>query len=84
QVNIRDLQWKVFTPLLYSIDNYGNIQKTPFAFNAKMTRITRAYLKLREKITPYLYPLTRAAQDGMPIVRPLFLAFPHERVNYTN
>ena len=27
QVNIRDLQWKVFTPLLYSIDNYGNIQK---------------------------------------------------------
>ena len=84
QVNIRDLQWKVFTPLLYSIDNYGNIQKTPFAFNAKMTRITRAYLKLREKITPYLYTLTRAAQDGMPIVRPLFLAFPHERVNYTN
>lgn len=83
QISVRDLQWKIFTPLLFYIDGLGAISKTPFAYNSKISRINRAYLKLREQITPYLYALTQKAQAGEPIIRPLFLAFPHEKVNYT-
>ncbi|WP_297819141.1 DUF5110 domain-containing protein [uncultured Lactobacillus sp.] len=83
QVNVRDFQWKSFTPLLFSIDGFGAAQKTPFAFNSKISRINRAYLELRKQLTAYLYNLTAQAQKGEPIIRPLFLAFPHEKVNYT-
>ncbi|GBG05252.1 DUF5110 domain-containing protein [Lactobacillus rodentium] len=83
QVNVRDFEWKIFTPLLFNIDGWGNIQKTPFAFNSKITRINRAYLELRQYLTPYLYALTYAAQSGNPIIRPFFLEFPHEKINYT-
>lgn len=83
QVSVRDFQWKAFTPLLFSIDGFGAAQKTPFAFNSKISRINRAYLELRQQLMPYLYSLTEQAQHGEPIIRPLFLAFPHEKVNYT-
>lgn len=83
QTNVRDFEWKVFTPLLFNIDGWGNIQKTPFAFNSKITRINQAYLKLRNHLTPYLYALMHEAQGGNPIIRPFFLEFPHERINYT-
>lgn len=83
QVSVRDLQWKVFTPLLFNIDGFGNIQKTPFAFNTKISKINKSYLKLRQKLLNYLYALTHQAQNGEPIIRPLFLAFPHEKINYT-
>ena len=48
-----------------------------------MTQINRAYLKLREQLQTYLYTLIYRAQVGEPILRPLFLEFPHEQVNYT-
>ncbi len=83
QVSLRDLEWKVFTPLLFFMDGQSRQAKTPFAYNAKMTRLQRAYLHLRQRLIPYLYLLTAQAQDGQPIVRPLFLAFPHEKFNYT-
>ena len=84
QISIRDFEWKAFTPLLFSIDNKGKFSKTPFAYNAKMTRINRAYLNLREQLKHYLYTLTYQAQLGEPIMRALFIEFPHEQVNYTS
>lgn len=83
QTNVRDFEWKIFTPLLFNIDGWGNIQKTPFAFNPKITRINQAYLNLRKYLIPYLYALTHEAQNGNPVIRPFFLEFPHERINYT-
>ncbi|MBP2057455.1 alpha-glucosidase (family GH31 glycosyl hydrolase) [Lactobacillus colini] len=84
QVSVRDLEWKIFTPLLFNMDNFGSVQKTPFAFNSKITRINKAYLNLRKQLLPYLYTLTRTAQAGNPVIRPLFISFPHERINYTD
>lgn len=83
QVSVRDLEWKVFTPLLFINDCYKTYSKTPFAFNSKISRINRAYLKLREQIKPYLYDLIYQAQFGNPIMRALFVEFPQEKVNYT-
>lgn len=48
-----------------------------------MTQINRAYLKLREQLRTYMYTLIYCAQVGEPIMRPLFLEFPHEQINYT-
>lgn len=84
QIAIRDFQWKAFTPLLFNMDDQGDFSKTPFAYNNKMTRINRAYLGLRQKLTPYLYSLIYQAQLGGPIMRALFLEFPHEQINYTD
>lgn len=82
QMAIRDLEWKAFTPILFYISDQGSYSKTPFAYNAKMTRINRAYLALRNRMKNYLYSLMYEAQTGKPIMRPLFLEFPHEQVNY--
>ncbi|OUQ00122.1 TIM-barrel domain-containing protein [Lactobacillus gallinarum] len=83
QISIRDFEWKTFTPLLFSLDDQGKFSKTPFAYNNKMTQINRAYLQLREQLQTYMYTLIYRAQVGEPIMRPLFLEFPHEQVNYT-
>ena len=82
QVAVRDLEWKTFTPLFFAIDDQSPLSKTPFAFNNKVSRIMKAYLELREQLKPYLYALSRQAQDGLPLVRPLLMAFPHEQVGY--
>ena len=42
----------------------------------------KAYLGLREQLKPYLYALSRQTQDGLPLVRPLLMSFPHEQVGY--
>lgn len=83
QVNLRDLQWKIFTPLLFNMDGEGNIEKTPFAFNNKITKINKAYFNLRKRLTYYLYNLLKQAQDGFPMIRPLCFNFPRETYNYT-
>lgn len=83
QIAVRDFEWKALTPLLFSINDQGKFSKTPFAYNNKMTRINHAYLSLREQLKTYLYTLIYQAQFGHSIVRPLFIDFPHEQVNYT-
>lgn len=84
QIFIRDFEWKIFTPLLFSINDQSPFSKTPFAYNSKMTRITHAYLALRKQLAPYLYTLIYRAQKGQPIIEPLFAEFPHEQINYTS
>lgn len=82
QVNVRDYQWKAFTPLFFSMDGQGNLPKLPFFFNNKITRINRAYAALRQQLSTYLKALFKEARDGDLIMRPLFMEFPHEKVNY--
>lgn len=83
QIAIRDFEWKTFTPLLFSINDQGLYDKTPFAFNNKMTRINRAYLALRSHLKNYLYTLIYQTRSGGSIMQPLFMEFPHEQINYT-
>ncbi|WEV43771.1 discoidin domain-containing protein [Lactobacillus sp. ESL0684] len=83
QINIRDFEWKAFTPLLFNLDDQGEFSKTPFAFNKKITEINQAYLQLRYQFQSYLYTLSYQAQNGATIVGPIFINFPNELVNYT-
>lgn len=83
KVNIRDYQWKTFTPLQLNMDGWGNIPKTPFSFDEEATKINRAYLKLKSMLLPYNYTLAHEAIHGLPMLRAMFLEFPDESPAYT-
>jgi alpha-glucosidase (family GH31 glycosyl hydrolase) len=47
--------------------------------DARVEPICRKYLELRYRLLPYLYSAVReCAMTGMPIMRPLWLHFPHD------
>lgn len=83
EVNIRDYQWKTFTPLQLNMDGWGKAQKTPFSFDDETTLINRAYLKLRSMFLPYNYTLGHESIHGLPMIRAMFLEFPDENCGYT-
>lgn len=82
-VNIRDFQWKTFTPIQLNMDGWGSNPKTPFAFDQETTDINRAYLKLKSMLMPYNYSLGYEAISGLPMVRGMALEFPQEASGYT-
>lgn len=69
----RDLQWKAFTPVLMSMSGWSaSERKHPWWFEEPYRSINRSYLKLRNRLMPYIYMYAREAeQTGAPIVRGL-------------
>lgn len=84
QVTLRDLEWKALTPLCFFADGQSQTSKNALAFNHKNLRIIGAYLQLRHQLQAHLSSLLLQAQTGQPMLRALFLDFPHERVNYSD
>jgi len=76
----RDLQWKSFTPVLMGMSGWSaNSRKHPWAFDEPYRSINRDYLKLKMRLTPYMYGLARdAADQGAPIVRALMWDYPQD------
>jgi alpha-glucosidase (family GH31 glycosyl hydrolase) len=79
-INIRDFQWKTFTPMELNMDGWGSNPKYPQALGEPATSINRNYLKLKSELLPYQYSIARESVDGMPIIRAMFL---HEANEYT-
>ncbi|RQO61218.1 glycosyl hydrolase [Paucibacter sp. KBW04] len=69
----RDLQWKSFTPVLMGMSGWAaQARKHPWAYEEPYRSINRKYLKLKLRLTPYMYGLAREAeQSGAPLVRGL-------------
>lgn len=67
----RDLQWKAFTPVLMGMSGWSsNARKHPWWYDEPYRSINRDYLKLKMRLTPYMYGLVHeAAQTGAPPVR---------------
>uniref|UniRef100_UPI0039A54587 TIM-barrel domain-containing protein n=1 Tax=Ornithobacterium rhinotracheale TaxID=28251 RepID=UPI0039A54587 len=76
-VNIRDFQWKTFTPMQLNMDGWGANPKYPHILGEPATSINRNYLKLRSELMPYLYSVANEAVKGKPIVQAMFLAEPN-------
>ena len=76
----RDLQWKSFTPVLMGMSGWSaNSRKHPWAFDEPYRSINRDYLKLKMRLTPYMYGLARDAErTGAPIVRGLMWDYPQD------
>lgn len=73
EVNIRDFQWKTFTPMELNMDGWGSNPKYPQALGEPATSINRNYLKLKSELLPYTYSIAHQAVDGLPMIRAMFL-----------
>ena len=73
-MNIRDFQWKTFTPMQLNMDGWGSSQKYPHAQGEPVASINRNYLKLKSELLPYQYSIAKEAVDGLPMIRAMFLA----------
>jgi hypothetical protein len=84
---VRDLQWKALTPAWMIISGWSkqtNNMKQPWIFGEPYTTINRKYLKLKQRLTPYLYTLSREAYDtGVPTVRAMVLEFPDDPTTWS-
>ena len=76
-VNIRDFQWKTFTPMELNMDGWGLNPKYPQALGSRAADINRRYLKLKSELMPYTYSIAWEATHGLPMVRAMFLEEPN-------
>lgn len=77
-VNVREFQWKTFTPMELNMDGWGSNPKYPEALGEPATSINRSYLKLKSELMPYTYSIAREAVDGKPMIRAMFLDYPND------
>jgi len=77
EVFIRWTQFAAFSPLMlvHMTSNLG-----PWDFDDETLSIYRTFAKLHTSLTPYMLDAAHAATDsGLPIIRPMVLAFPNDR-----
>lgn len=72
-VNIREFQWKTFTPMQLNMDGWGSSRKYPQAQGETAAKINRWYLKLKSRLLPYSYSVAHDAITGKPIMRAMML-----------
>jgi alpha-glucosidase len=73
-------QMGAFLPFFRNHTALGTAPQEPYAFGEPYESICRRYIELRYQLLPYLYTaFWQAAETGLPIARPLTLAFPADR-----
>ena len=77
-INTRDFQWKTFSIMQLNMDGWGSNEKYPHALGEPAASINRMYLKLKSELLPYAYTWSRAAVDGKPLMRAMFLDYPND------
>lgn len=77
KVNIREFQWKTFTPMQLNMDGWGSNEKYPHALGEPATSLNRAYLKMKSMLMPYTYSIAHEAVSGKPMIRALMLDEPN-------
>lgn len=75
-VNVRDFQWKAFTPMQLNMDGWGSNPKYPQEMGEPYTSINRSYLKLKSMLLPYSYTFAHEAVTDKPLIRAMFLDNP--------
>jgi len=67
----RDMQWKCFTTVFMGMSGWSKAErKHPWWFDEPYRSINRRYLKLRQRLMPYIYTLARETETtGAPMVR---------------
>ena len=84
---VRDIQWKCFTPVYMIISGWSkqtNLMKQPWIFGEPYTSINRRYMKLKMRLTPYIYAYCREAYEtGVPTVRALVLEYPDDPATWS-
>mmetsp|Transcript_21908 Transcript_21908/g.50010 ORF Transcript_21908/g.50010 Transcript_21908/m.50010 type:complete len:821 (+) Transcript_21908:62-2524(+) len=83
---VRDLQFKCFMTVLMVMSGWAkNPDKQPWTWGEPYTSINRMFLKLKARLTPYHYTLSRVAYDtGVPPVRAMAMEFPDDNHTLDN
>ena len=77
----REIQWKTFIPINYAMSGWAQNDKHPWNYGATVMDISRDYLKLKIRLTPYMYTYCNEAyESGVPPVRAMVLEFPEDQV----
>ncbi len=77
----RDIQWKTFIPVFYAMSGWSSSNKHPWNYGTNVLNISREYLKLKMRLTPYMYTYCNAAYEhGTPAVRAMVLEYPDDPV----
>ena len=75
-------QWTamgVFFPFVRNHSIKGSAQQEPWAFTTEVLDACRTAINRRYMLMPYIYTAFREASvDGMPVMRPLFMADEHD------
>jgi len=79
----RWVQFGTFQPILRLHSN--NEDRLPWQYPQPVRAITEVFLRLREALIPYTYTLAAQAHSvGLPMARPLYLAYPGQDAAYTH
>ncbi|MCX7855468.1 MAG: hypothetical protein N2556_05790, partial [Anaerolineae bacterium] len=80
----RWLQMSVFFPFCRAHTYFASPDQEPWSWGEPYLSINREFIRLRYRLLPYLYTaLWQCTQTGMPIVRPLLLAFQDDPTTHT-
>lgn len=76
ELYVRWFQFGAFSPLFRPHGDQSELRE-PWQFGPEVEAICRKYLTLRYRLLPYIYTAAHeACTTGMPLMRPLVLAFP--------
>ena len=76
-VNVREFQWKTFSPMQLNMDGWGSTPKYPDILGEPAASINRNYLKFKSELMPYAYTIAKEAVYGLPMIRAMFLEYPN-------
>ncbi len=80
----RWLQMSVFFPFCRAHTYIASPDQEPWSWGEPYLSINREFIRLRYGLLPYLYTaLWQCTRTGLPIVRPLFLAFQDDSATHT-
>lgn len=80
ETQVRDLQWKCFTPILIMMSGWAPKNKQPWVWEEPYESINRRYLDLKFRLIPYMYSNAyQSSLDATPIMRPLFWNYGNEK-----
>jgi alpha-glucosidase len=79
----RWLELGVFSPFFRTHSVINSAQREPWAFDSESTKTNREIINRRYEMLPEIYTSFRnASEDGLPIVKPLYLCFPDDEEAY--
>lgn len=78
---VRWIQFGTFQPMLRLHSHHGD--RLPWEYPGKPETVATEFLRLRSRLVPLLYTLSRDAHDtGMPMARALYLQWPEQDAAY--
>lgn len=81
----RWIELGAFNPVFRDHTEKGSADQEPWVGGPEQEAIRKRYIELRYRLIPYIYTAAEeSAHTGLPMMRPLFLEYPHSENLYTN